>query len=442
MKKILSLILLLLSTTIGFSQGQLLKIMATQTAEKSLTEKEISSAIVKTTVPSMAACSLAGSATMAGVTSPFPNIPTDCMPVNFPPVSVQTAIAKQQTNTLSFTSPTLALALKNDTSHQLFSKPLILQASEYKGIAPYQKALQFVIIKHPITLTTLWGETQQLPKGSYLNVTDPANIYGMSAASFKRAYQKVSENNKPVNVGPTVKPIGWKHISTAQVVSPNESYEHAVFSLTDKDAVIQAYLKKGTHAEIDRMKTFAALVDGDKAIAGGLRAQFSEIEIEYPTLLEGTFTDLPLSVQAQVNNQLLTLRNIRSPQQRLQTFFFMSVVDASGMSWLDMRMLDMKWYVHRMGLEENLLGMLHGNLAQQPVTSKEWAEVKKLIEQLNKAGFSHGDLGNNLFIKRNPTTKKLHLTFIDFETEPSTYTDTQIIQNWERMFRENDCFAD
>lgn len=252
--------------------------------------------------------------------------------------------------------------------------------------------------------------------------------------------KKVSAKRTTLSSKKAPQQMRWQEITEAQAVGADKHYDHAVFALKDQTGTTRAYLKKGTQVEIIRMKMFAALVDGEQAVAGGLRAQYPEIEIEYPILFDATFDDLSPSVQAQVNAQLESLENLRAPGQRLQNFFLMSAVDTNAMSWMNIQILDVKWYVKYMKLEECLLRALHTTFAGRPVSAQEWDAVKGFINRLNENGFPHGDLANNLFIKRNPQTKKLHLTFIDFELEQTTYPDKRILQNWEKILRKNGLF--
>ena len=53
-------------------------------------------------------------------------------------------------------------------------------------------------------------------------------------------------------------------------------------------------------------------------------------------------------------------------------------------------------------------------LKNKPLTVAEQGEILNAVEKLNKNGIKHGDLGSNLFIKRDDTGK-LHVSIIDYE---------------------------
>ena len=63
-----------------------------------------------------------------------------------------------------------------------------------KFFKPTGGVQEFVRIDEDIEIMASWGEVQNLKKGSFLNITNPNDIYGIAFEEFIKTYSFVDEN--------------------------------------------------------------------------------------------------------------------------------------------------------------------------------------------------------------------------------------------------------
>lgn len=83
----------------------------------------------------------------------------------------------------------------------------------------------------------------------------------------------------------------------------------------------------------------------------------------------------------------------------------------------------------------NLLYDGMSDLGGKPITLEEQEEILRSIKQLNDNGIKHGDLGSNMFLKREPNGK-LRVDIIDYEPWSITSGDVNDVKFVQEMFQE------
>lgn len=230
---------------------------------------------------------------------------------------------------------------------------------------------------------------------------------------------------------------------TLKSVSSVDSKVSGVYELKDASGRTVAYAKATNATEVARTKQVQGIIEG---ASGGLRAKYPQIEIEYPRVLTENLSDLPAGIQKSISRDLQRVRAQNSTRaatlkETEAREFVMSSVDTGGMNLGDLDML--KFDVRDLAWEQpNPTAFFNGkmqssmlqHLGGKPITQAEWTEVRGLVRDLNKAGFEHGDLGQNLFIKRS-ANGKLKVTLIDFEAA-TVKADQEVLNALEKMFQE------
>ncbi len=235
--------------------------------------------------------------------------------------------------------------------------------------------------------------------------------------------------------------------TTATHLSSKDHRLRAVWKLEDASGNTVGFAKVGSADEVSRTKLVEDILDGDKVTKGGIRQRYKGIEVEYPRIMSENFDQLPQSSQQVINTDLRELessKNFRNAGTRLQQGFVTSPVDASGVNIGDLRTQQRQW----MGLEQDqsVVGKktrsyLLKQLDYQPVSKAEMEEVESLIRDLNDAGFHHNDLEHNMFLKRDPKTRKLKVTLLDFEPEAGA-ADAKIVERWKQGLSKYDLITD
>lgn len=229
-----------------------------------------------------------------------------------------------------------------------------------------------------------------------------------------------------------------------QIISING--HGGVYRLGDTQQT-HAYAKVGSVSEVERTRQAYQLIHTDLVYPGGLRQKYPLIDVESPYILSENTSVLPEAIRLDLDAKITQLRQhknnshanlLNRPEGRV---FVMSAVDTGGMNLGDLAMIeedikDLAWeQADPTGflqdqMHEKILEYLDG----QPISWAEWKQVKGFISDMGQAGLPHGDLGQNLFLKRNPKTHKLKVTLIDFEIIPRIRrTDEQILEKWESI---------
>ena len=68
-------------------------------------------------------------------------------------------------------------------------------SGEEQLFRPAGAVQEFIQIDEDITFTAPWGEAQYLQAGSFLNITDPEDIYGIAYEEFMQTYSRTNERN-------------------------------------------------------------------------------------------------------------------------------------------------------------------------------------------------------------------------------------------------------
>lgn len=227
----------------------------------------------------------------------------------------------------------------------------------------------------------------------------------------------------------------FKNVTSAKRVSGADDRARAVWSLSDDSGNVVGYYKIGTKNEVDRAEIVRGIMDGKQ----GLRAKHTGIEVEYPRVLTNDTELVPTAVYDKITKDARGLEyQVRSAGQRMQTGFISSPVDASGMTLADLKYKKIEFEAisrfskNGLTVEEQVTQEMLRQLGGKPLSYKEWEQVTDFVTDLNEAGFEHGDMLHNLFIKRNPSTGKIKLTLLDFEEGPAgLLSDQQVLDKWK-----------
>lgn len=229
-----------------------------------------------------------------------------------------------------------------------------------------------------------------------------------------------------------------KNVASVQTVCCLDKRNRATFKLLDTNGNVCAYVKRTQTNERERLETFINIVTGDLVCPGGLGKKYN-IEIEYPHIINFDFDSLPEHVKKYIENEILhylATNTLRKSKERLQEYVFLSSVDVSGMTLSELQArLDFKLFDSELSdtgtlkqkLSETMMNYLNG----VKMSLDEWYAVKGFVTTLYGVGFEHGDLYHNMFIKRNPDTQKIKLTFLDFEFENESGSDKYVLDLWE-----------
>ena len=206
-----------------------------------------------------------------------------------------------------------------------------------------------------------------------------------------------------------------------------------VYQISD-DNGFNGYVKITTPSEMERTRMVQTIIDGNT----DLRVKNPNIEIEYPHIISDDLSILPTDIQEQINDQIQNAAKVNSSRTNIltdpnSTKFIMSSVDTGG---------DLTF--SKMDTDFNELhDIIMQHLNNQPITKTEWDEIQNIVREMNDKGFTHGDLGPNMFLKRNPSTGKLKVTFIDFELPPGGQyaKDEDILQSFQSLLSQYGAFA-
>jgi hypothetical protein len=77
----------------------------------------------------------------------------------------------------------------------------------------------------------------------------------------------------------------------------------------------------------------------------------------------------------------------------------------------------------------------------QPITAAEWAQVEGFVKAYNRAGFLHGDVYNNFYLKRG-LDGRLKLSILDFEPLRQPWKDSLNIEEWKLFLIKDGCLLD
>lgn len=212
-------------------------------------------------------------------------------------------------------------------------------------------------------------------------------------------------------------------IEKAAMIAPKEDgITRAVWKLQDASGNTQAYLKYGMNEELARTKWFGKIMK-----ESDLQLQFKLIEVEYPQVIaesvEGFKPTLRWGLKEEFNN---AFSSVRSSMTRMERPFVLTKVDDFGLVCAD---LPYDRFDGARALGKQLRG--------QPVTKREWAEIKEFYQALNAKGFYHEDLAHNLHLLRKPDGK-LKITLMDFERLPhpvARNVDMQQLDMFWQMLR-------
>ena len=238
---------------------------------------------------------------------------------------------------------------------------------------------------------------------------------------------------------------------SATNVSSTDYRLRAVWKLEDSSGNTIGFAKVGSADEVSRTKMLEDILDGNAVQKGGLRKKYTSIEVEYPRIMAEDFGQMPKSSQDLIEADLKELKSkksFRNADTRLQQGFVTSPVDASGVNIGDLQIQQLGWEGFG-GTEaekqarkaKKTRSYLLQQLDYQPVSKSEWDEVESLVKDLNDAGFHHNDLHHNLFLKRDPKTRKLKVTLLDFEAENGV-KDQKIIESWKQGFNHYGLFTE
>ena len=226
-----------------------------------------------------------------------------------------------------------------------------------------------------------------------------------------------------------------------QNVTKVEKKAPTVYKVSD-GAGFEGYVKVTTPNEVERTKMVQTIMDGNQAGTAGLRKAHTNIEIDCPRVISEDTSSLPSKVQDNLNAQIQQAAKSNGSRTKIlndpnSTKFIMSSVDTGGMNYVDLKMAKMDTSF------PELQGIIMKNLNNQPITKAEWDDIASLVREMNQKGFHHGDLGPNMFLKRNPSTGKLKVTFIDFELPPGgKYAkDEDIVKSFQSLLSQYGALA-
>ena len=256
---------------------------------------------------------------------------------------------------------------------------------------------------------------------------------------------KAAEETRKAQAANTNNPVS--KVEKVTHLSSKDLRLRAVWKLEAEEGKTIGYAKFGTQEEVSRTKAVREILDGDEVVKGGLRQRYKQIEVEYPRILADNFESLPQGardiIEADVK-EIKGAKSFRAADTRLQDGFVTSPVDASGVNMGDLQMQQLRWEpwltsgISEAEAQATVAAKTRSYLLQQldyqPVSQAEWQEVEDLIKALNDAGFEHRDLAHNMFIKRNPATRKLKITLLDFELETGK-ADLEVVQAWGKDFQ-------
>ena len=248
--------------------------------------------------------------------------------------------------------------------------------------------------------------------------TKEAKVATRKAEEASKA--KAAEETRKAQAANTNNPVS--KVEKVTHLSSKDLRLRAVWKLEAEEGKTIGYAKFGTQEEVSRTKAVREILDGDEVVKGGLRQRYKQIEVEYPRILADNFESLPQGardiIEADVK-EIKSAKSFRAADTRLQDGFVTSPVDASGVNMGDLQMQQLGWKpwltsgISEAEAQATVAAKTRSYLLQQldyqPVSQAEWQEVEDLIKALNDAGFEHRDLAHNMFIKRNPATRKLKL---------------------------------
>lgn len=215
--------------------------------------------------------------------------------------------------------------------------------------------------------------------GRYISSAKAKDI-AASIKNIKNIPQKIAKNGF------------WETIKSAKNVRLPDGFVRPVWQLADENGNVLYYFKYGSSREISRTKQLDEIVKERK-----LASKYSLLEIEYPKVVgEGRYL-LPDDITSKIDRELNILSpEIRDLDYRCDVPFITTKVDVSGFTFSN--------------ANRGSLSLLNNKV----ITKEEWKQIVAFYGDLNKAGFYHTDVWNNLHIRRLENGK-LKLTLLDFE---------------------------
>lgn len=176
------------------------------------------------------------------------------------------------------------------------------------------------------------------------------------------------------------------------VKSTSDNMIRPVWALRGADDNIAFYSKYGNKLELQRTKQIDEIITSQN-----LRSKYNLLEIEYPRVASENHANLSPEVAARIEKEMEGIvSKVRDGKKRFEVAFTTTKVDVSGFT------------LANAGPESIKL------LNDIPITKEEWKQIVAFYGDLNKSGFYHTDIWNNLHIRRL-ADGKLKITLLDFE---------------------------
>lgn len=181
-------------------------------------------------------------------------------------------------------------------------------------------------------------------------------------------------------------------VKTAKNIKSADGMIRPVWQLADDSGDVMYYFKYGSKRELYRTKQIDKIIKEQN-----LASKYNLIEVEYPRVVSEGLGDLPAGMAEQISTDMRNISSkVRDAKNRLEVGFATSKVDVSGFTLANASPESIKL------------------LNNTPISKEEWKQIVSFYGDLNRAGFYHTDIWNNLHIRRLDNGK-LKLTMLDFE---------------------------
>ena len=181
-------------------------------------------------------------------------------------------------------------------------------------------------------------------------------------------------------------------VKTAKNIKSADGLIRPVWQLSDESGEVVYYFKYGSKRELYRTKQIDKIIKEQN-----LASKYNLIEIEYPHVVSEGLEGLPPEMAEKISSDMKNIASkMRDSKNRLEAQFVTNKVDASGFTLANAS-------PESIALLNNI-----------PITKEEWKQIVAFYGDLNKSGFYHTDIWNNLHIRRLENGK-LKITLLDFE---------------------------
>lgn len=181
-------------------------------------------------------------------------------------------------------------------------------------------------------------------------------------------------------------------VKTAKNIKSADGLIRPVWQLSDESGEVVYYFKYGSKRELYRTKQIDKIIKEQN-----LASKYNLIEIEYPHVVSEGLEGLPPEMAEKISSDMKNIASkVRDSKNRLEVQFVTNKVDASGFTLANAS-------PESIALLNNI-----------PITKEEWKQIVAFYGDLNKSGFYHTDIWNNLHIRRLENGK-LKITLLDFE---------------------------